>query len=49
VQNPQYKVIISSQNARTAKEGVLRVLLEGEKALAWNVKLLWGKGELVHE
>jgi calpain-7 len=48
MQNPQYKLVISSPPSRIG-QGVLRVLLNGDKALAWNAKVLWGTGELVHE
>ncbi|OCF58147.1 calpain-like protease palB/RIM13 [Kwoniella mangroviensis CBS 10435] len=45
--NPQYKVMLRSPPRGGNIEG--RITLQGEKERAWNVKLLWGKGELVYD
>ncbi|WWC68846.1 uncharacterized protein I206_102782 [Kwoniella pini CBS 10737] len=45
--NPQYRVTFQ-QPSKGAKI-VGRITLQGEKERAWNVKLLWGKGELVSD
>jgi hypothetical protein len=48
--NPQFKVEVNGSTARgSGKEGVMRVVLEGEKGLGWGMKVLLGKGELVYE
>ncbi|KAK8861370.1 hypothetical protein IAR55_002189 [Kwoniella newhampshirensis] len=45
--NPQYKVIVSPP-ARGGRVHA-RMVFRGEKDTAWNVKLLWGRGEQVFE
>ncbi|WVW79913.1 hypothetical protein I302_101883 [Kwoniella bestiolae CBS 10118] len=45
--NPQYKVVLQAPPRGGSIEG--RITLQGEKERAWNVKLLWGKGELVSD
>ncbi|EIW69089.1 hypothetical protein TREMEDRAFT_39376 [Tremella mesenterica DSM 1558] len=45
--NPQYSLQISEDSFR--KKGVLRVSVRGGKEIAWNVSIVWGKGERVFE
>jgi hypothetical protein len=56
--NPQYRLTlgdISSSagsaltNGSAKKVKEVRIELSGDTGVAWNVKLLWSKGELVHE
>ena len=48
--NPQYKVVLSQNpDTRGNAKGKLQLAIRGDKNLAWNVKLLWGSGELVYE
>lgn len=50
IDNPQYKLVVAApQGVRRAAADALRVVLQGETDMAWNVKVLWGKGELVSE
>ena len=46
--NPQYKLVVKPHTPSRGK-AVVRLVLQGEKGMAWNIKLLWGKGELVVE
>ncbi|WWC60071.1 uncharacterized protein I303_102634 [Kwoniella dejecticola CBS 10117] len=45
--NPQYKVTLQNSQRGGKVDG--RLILQGEKERAWNVKLLWGKGDLVND
>jgi len=49
IDNPQYKLVLSSSPGARKSNEPLRVMLQGEKEMAWNIKLLWGKGELAFE
>ncbi|WVR04018.1 hypothetical protein IAU60_001017 [Kwoniella sp. DSM 27419] len=45
--NPQYA--LSVRATPRGEPCSVRMMLHGDKDLAWNVKLLWGRGELVSE
>ncbi|WWC87652.1 uncharacterized protein L201_002542 [Kwoniella dendrophila CBS 6074] len=45
--NPQYKVVLGPPTRGLKLKG--RIALQGHKEKAWNVKLLWGKGELISD
>ncbi|WVQ94450.1 hypothetical protein IAU59_001529 [Kwoniella sp. CBS 9459] len=45
--NPQYALTIHSPPRNGKVSG--RITLQGEKEIAWNVKLLWGKGDLISD
>jgi hypothetical protein len=45
--NPQYKVVIRP-DARKVK-GVVRMVVQGDREIPWNVKLVWGNGTRVTE
>jgi hypothetical protein len=45
--NPQYKVVVRP-DARKVK-GVVRVVVQGDREIPWNVKLVWGNGTRVTE
>lgn len=45
--NPQYKVVIKP-DVRKAK-GVVRMVVQGDREIPWNVKLIWGNGTRVTE
>ena len=45
--NPQYKVVIRP-NTRTVK-GVVRMVVQGDREIPWNIKLVWGNGTRVTE
>ncbi|OCF34623.1 calpain-like protease palB/RIM13 [Kwoniella heveanensis BCC8398] len=45
--NPQYSITVETPDRGSKADG--RILLQGDKEVAWNVKLLWGKGELVSD
>jgi calpain-7 len=45
--NPQYKVVIRP-DARKIK-GVVRMVVQGDREMSWNVKLVWGNGTRVTE
>jgi calpain-7 len=50
IDNPQFKLTVAApQGLRRSGADTLRVVLQGETEMAWNVKVLWGKGELVSE
>jgi calpain-7 len=50
IDNPQFKLTVAaSQGSRRVAADKLRVMLQGDTDMAWNVKVLWGKGELVSE
>ncbi|ORY29529.1 hypothetical protein BCR39DRAFT_531983 [Naematelia encephala] len=48
--NPQYRFEVLPRAAAkvTQQAGQVKVMLCGDKSLAWNVKILWGRGELVY-
>lgn len=45
--NPQYKVVIRPDN-RIVK-GVVRMVVQGDREIPWNIKLVWGNGARVTE
>lgn len=45
--NPQYKVVVRPGEGKSEISG--RIILHGEKDVPWNVKLIWGRGQLVYE
>jgi calpain-7 len=45
--NPQYRVTVSAPSRGGKAE--MRVAVRGDREVAWGVKLLWGRGELVFE
>jgi len=49
IDNPQYKLVVSPSQAGKRSYKPLRIMLQGDKEMAWNAKLLWGKGELAFE
>jgi calpain-7 len=45
--NPQYKVVI--QPDTRIEKGVVRMVVQGDREIPWNVKLVWGNGTRVTE
>jgi len=45
--NPQYRVIIRP-DARKVK-GVMRMVVQGDREIPWNIKLVWANGTRVTE
>ncbi|RSH94436.1 cysteine protease [Saitozyma podzolica] len=45
--NPQYRVTVSAPSRGGKAE--MRVAVRGDREVAWGVKLLWGRGELVFD
>jgi hypothetical protein len=49
IDNPQYKLVVGSSQARQSLERSLRVTLQGDAEMAWNIAVLHGQGEPVSE
>jgi calpain-7 len=45
--NPQYKVVIRPDTGKL--KGVVRMVVQGDREIPWNVKLVWGNGTRVTE
>lgn len=47
ITNPQYKMVVQPGEGKGGFSG--RIVLQGEKDVPWNAKLIWGRGQLVYE
>jgi hypothetical protein len=45
--NPQYKVIVRPDSRK--KIGVIKMMVQGDREIPWNIKLVWGNGTRVTE
>jgi hypothetical protein len=45
--NPQYKVVIRPDTGKV--RGVVRMVVQGDREIPWNIKLVWGNGTRVTE
>lgn len=45
--NPQYKFVVRPDTRKI--KGVVRMVVQGDREIPWNVKLVWGNGSRVTE